>query len=406
MKHIVVSCVALLLNMTGFMSVAAVLPALFDTLSLRETQAGWLAGATFASYAVTVPILTAITDKSDARTVVVGAMILTGLSGIGFALYVEEYWSALVFRLLAGIGFAGVHFPGLKMLADRLPPNLMVRGSGVYISMFSLGGAGSFFLAGVVIAFQPWPWVFAISGFCSLLGALLIMFQIPARKPAANHATGLASFHEVMSNAQAMRYVVAYFGHVWEMFSFRQWYVVFLGVSAGLSHNREYGDWNLPFLAGLTSLAAWPASLIMLEVSQRYPRGRVITFTALTSLAVALALAMLGSVSTGVLVGLMIFYSMTCFGDSSAMASGLMSHIDARVRGTALALYALLGFCGGALGPAVVGMVMEAAGGRHDADAWILAWLTIGAGTLIVVAAINFPWRERRKSEDDGSNQS
>ena len=168
--------------MTGFLSVAAVLPALFDALSLTETRAGWLTGSAFASYAIAVPLFTALTDRVDARSVVLGSLVLTALSGIGFALFAEEYWSAVVLRLIAGVGFAGVHFPGLKMLADRLPAPLLTRGSGLYVSMFSLGGAGSFLLAGVVIVFLPWPWVFTISGLCALLSALLIALAIPAKK--------------------------------------------------------------------------------------------------------------------------------------------------------------------------------------------------------------------------------
>ena len=165
---------------------------------------------------------------------------------------------------------------------------------------------------------------------------------------------------------EAMRYVIAYFGHIWEMFSYRQWFVVFLGLSVSLSFNADYAGWNLPLLAAVTSLAAWPASLIIMELSQRYARKKVVTFTALTSLTVAVALSMMGGVSAPLLLGVMIFYSMTCFGDSSALAGGVIAAVDARIRGAALAMYALLGFCGGALGPAVVGMVLEAAGGRHD----------------------------------------
>ena len=169
--------------MTGFLSVAAVLPELFDALSLSESEAGWLSGSAFASYAMTVPLLTALTDRFDARSVVLASLVLTALSGVGFGLYADTYWSALLLRLIAGVGFAGVHFPGLKMLADRLPSHLITRGSGIYVSMFSLGGAGSFLLAGVVIVFLPWPWVFIISGLCSLLSVALIWWAMPVREP-------------------------------------------------------------------------------------------------------------------------------------------------------------------------------------------------------------------------------
>ena len=381
--------------MTGFLSVAAGLPQLFDALSLTESQAGWLTGSAFASYALTVPLFTALTDRFDARSVVFVSLCLTALSGIGFALFAEAYWSAIALRLIAGVGFAGVHFPGLKMLVDRLPGYLITRGSGIYVSMFSLGGAGSFLVAGLVVAFLPWPWVFIISGLCSVLSAILIWVAIAPKKPHAASSAGITNVRRVISNVEAMRYGIAYFGHIWEMFSFRQWFVVFLGLNIGLASNSEYAGWNLPLLAALTSLAAWPASLAVMEISQHFSRKKVVTLTVLTSLCVAIALSMMALASTPLLLGVMIFYSMTCFGDSSAMAGGVIGAVDARVRGMALAMYALLGFCGGALGPAVVGMVLEAAGGRHEPVAWVLAWLTIGAGTLVVAGAINCPWRSK-----------
>jgi len=60
-------CVVLMLSMTGFMPLAAVLPALFVEFSLGETEAGWLTGAYFGGYAASVPFLTAWTDRVDAR---------------------------------------------------------------------------------------------------------------------------------------------------------------------------------------------------------------------------------------------------------------------------------------------------------------------------------------------------
>ena len=399
----VIACVAVILNMTGFLSVAAVLPVLFDAFSLTESRAGWLTGSTFAAYAVTVPLCTALTDRVDARPVVIASLLVCAVSGIGFGLYATDYWSALGYRILAGIGFGGMHFPGLKMLADRLPAARTVRGSGIYVSMFSLGGAVSFALSGLVIAYLPWPWVFIISGLCSAFGAVLIWLMMPSLPPPKDTAPGLPDVRPVLNNREAMRYVIGYFGHVWEMFSFRNWFVVFVAVNVGLSGNAGYAGWNIPLLAAVTSLAAWPAGLLVSELAQKFARDRVITATVLISLTVCIVLSLCRQVPTPVLLGLLIFYSMTAFGDSTAMASGLIVSVAPKLRGTALAVYALCGFCGGALGPALVGWVMELAGGRHDPAAWVSAWLTIGAGTLVVIVVMNV---SRATTSKEGSHVS
>src|SRR5438093_367697 len=39
---------------------------------------------------------------------------LTALSHFGFALFADGFWSALLLRLLAGIGWAGTYMPDLK----------------------------------------------------------------------------------------------------------------------------------------------------------------------------------------------------------------------------------------------------------------------------------------------------
>ena len=388
-RLITISCLALLLNMTGFLAVAAVLPELFLAFSLSESDAGWLTGSSFAAYAAGVPIFTAITDRVDARRVVLVALLIGTIAGVGFALFATGFWSAVMFRLLAGFGFAGMHFPGLKMLTDRLPETHNVRSAGVYVSMFSLGGAGSYLLSGLVMSFLTWHWVFAISGACSLLGAILIWFAMPARPTAKEGRFRLPDFRPMLGNPIAMRYAFAYFGHVWEMFAYRNWFVVMLGLSIALPQNAAYSGWNLPFLAAMCSLAAWPASLVVAELAARFSRNRVITGVALVSLGVAVLIASSAQAPAPLLFAMLLLYSMTCFGDSTALTGGLISVVQPGVRGTSLALYALFGFCGGALGPTMVGIVLELLGGRAHPHAWVGAWLTMAVGAVIVATVLN-----------------
>jgi hypothetical protein len=67
-----------------------------------------------------VPLLIALTDRVPVRRVYMLGTSLTALSHFGFALFADGFWSALLLRLFAGIGWAGTYMPGLKAIADPL----------------------------------------------------------------------------------------------------------------------------------------------------------------------------------------------------------------------------------------------------------------------------------------------
>ncbi len=132
---------ALVLNMSGFMTVAAVLPELFAAWDLSETEAGWLNGIYFGAYSAAVPVLVALTDRMDARRIVLFGLALGVVAGFGFGFLATGLWSATLFRAIAGVGLAGAYMPGLKLIADRLEGTGQARGTAVYMSMISVGNA-------------------------------------------------------------------------------------------------------------------------------------------------------------------------------------------------------------------------------------------------------------------------
>jgi sugar phosphate permease len=68
-----------------------------------------------------VPVLTTLTDRIDARLVLLCGSIVSGLATIAFGLFAVGFWSGVALWSLAGLGFAGAYMPGLKALTDRLP---------------------------------------------------------------------------------------------------------------------------------------------------------------------------------------------------------------------------------------------------------------------------------------------
>jgi MFS family permease len=118
-RLIFLMCLAEVVGMAGFAAFPALLPTFLDEWKLSNTAAGWISGIFFAGYVGLVPVLVSLTDRLDPRRIYLASMVLTVAAALGFALLAEGFWSALVFRVLAGIGLAGTYMPGLKILSDR-----------------------------------------------------------------------------------------------------------------------------------------------------------------------------------------------------------------------------------------------------------------------------------------------
>jgi MFS family permease len=95
---------AQMLAQIGAFALPALLPDYIARWDLSKTEAGWLGGIFFAAYVVMVPLLAALTDWVPVRRVYMLGTGLTALSHFGFALLADGFWSALLLRLLAGIG--------------------------------------------------------------------------------------------------------------------------------------------------------------------------------------------------------------------------------------------------------------------------------------------------------------
>jgi MFS family permease len=100
---------AQMLAQIGAFALPALLPDYIDRWDLPKTEAGWLVGIFFAAYVVMVPVLVALTDRVPVRRVYMLGTSPTTLSHLGFALFADGFWSALLLRLLAGMGWAGTY---------------------------------------------------------------------------------------------------------------------------------------------------------------------------------------------------------------------------------------------------------------------------------------------------------
>jgi MFS family permease len=324
-RTIAVLTFGLMANLASFSTFVAVMPEIAAEWGMGASQAGWISGIYFAGYAAFVPILASATDRIDARWVFVGCSLLSAAASFAFAGAAHGFWMALVLRALSGIAFAGVHMPGLKLLADRVPGRAGVRGSAIYVSSYALGSAGSFLLAGVVEARFGWRATFTASGIAPLLAIAALPLLPEATNPPPARAVVL-DFRPVLRDRALMAYVLAFAGNIWEVSAVRAWFVAYLAWALSLPGNAM----SLPRLAvisGIASLAGFPASIAVAELTLRYGKRAIVT-TCLVSAAVCLALAATAGGPIALVLPLLVLVQITSIADAGALSSGAVAAAD------------------------------------------------------------------------------
>lgn len=372
-----------LLTMVGVFTFPALLPTFFEVWRLSNTEAGWISGIYFAGYTLSVPLLMRLTDRIDAKRVYMAGAAVTALSALAFAVLADGFWSAMIFRALAGAGLAGTYMPGLRVLVDRYEGRRQARAVSFYTAGFSLGTALSFLFAGELGAVIGWEWTFAVAGFAALgaAGLMALAFR-PITPQAEERETHFLDFRPVLRNRPALGFMLAYGAHSWELFALRSWLVAFLAFSVTLQPGA--GAWPAPTtVAMLSALAAVAASIGGQELSTRFGLRRVIPIVMLTSGAIAFVLGFLPGLPYLAVTVLVLVYSVAVQGDSAALTIGTIQMARQGQRGATLALHSLIGFGGAALGPLVVGVVLDASGGADRVSSWGLAFASVG---LVAVA--------------------
>ena len=374
-------CMAEVLGMLGIFIFSALLPEMQAEWSLSNSAAGWITGIYFFGFLVAVPVLVSLTDRADARLIYLLSTGLGGVCMIGFALLADGFWSAMLFRTLAGVALAGTYMPGLKALTDRVSEVSQPRAVAFYTSSFSIGASVSFLIAGEVAVVLSWQWAFGVAAFCAPLAMALSGWALTVRPGAVHQAPEhhLLDFRPVFQNREAMGYILAYTSHNFELFGFRGWLVAFLVFSQAL--NPDYATWNVTAIGAVLVLLAMPASIVGSELAVRYGRRRMVTWLMVISAFLAAIFGFAAVLPFPLVIALAAVYSLFVSADSSAITTGAVQAAPANGLGAVMAVHSCLGFMGAVLGPLAFGVVLDIAG-VDNLLGWGLAFGALGLGVL------------------------
>jgi MFS family permease len=395
---VAIVCAAQVLAQVGAYTWPALLPGFIDRWGLDYAEAGWITGIFYASYTLSVPILVTLTDRIDPRGVYLTGVALTVLSHAGFAIYADGFWSAMAFRALAGIGWAGTYMTGLKLLADRVPGKLMSRAVSGHAASVGISGALSFIFADMVADWLGWQGAFAVAAGAAGTGWMLVLLFAPRRKgPGATAGVALFDFRPVFRNRSAMAYAAAYCVHTWEMNALRGWAVAFLAYVAATAGPAP--AWLAPaVIATAMALVGTGASVFGNEMSIRFGRQRLVRTAFIGSILLAAIIGFAGPLAYGLAVFLVLLYGAMIWLDSSSLTAGTAASADPARRGATLAVHSMLGYAGGFVGPLAIGICLDLAGGMSQIG-WGLAFLQVAV--VMLLGRILFTWLRPRDLPGD-----
>lgn len=368
--------------MSGFATYPALLPVLREAWAMTGAEAGLVGGAFFFGYMVSVPLLSGLTDRVDAKRVFALSCVLASVGALGFGRLASGVWSGVFWQALSGAGLAGTYMPGLKALTDRVTGPKQSRYVSFYTATFGVGTSFSLLLAGWLDARLGWALTFQALALFPLMAAPLVLWGLSAKPPPASGAPWWPRFGGVWADAGTRTYIVGYAVHCWELFGLRSWQVAFFTFAFGLGAMQA---WVSPTeAAAVLNLLGLPASILGNEMAGRIGRQRWIAAMMLSAGALSWLVGMTAALPWVITLLAMAVYNVTVMADSASLTAGLVAASDPARRGAAMALYSLGGFGAGFVSPVVFGAVLDAFGGNQSLLAWSMGLGVLGLGGLVM----------------------
>ncbi|MBX9590907.1 MAG: MFS transporter [Hyphomonadaceae bacterium] len=387
---VIAMCIGQIGSLLPHVAVPAVMAQhLIPLWQLSASEAGLMASSFAIGYMMAVPILTALTDRTDARVVLGVGSLLSSTATAAFGLFAEGLASASLIWGLAGIGFAGAYMPGLKALTDRLPPGDSSRSVTFYTASYSLGVGLSFLVAQVIADTAGWRAAFLTTAAGPLAMAIVSAGMSGVRPPA--NARRLLDFRPVLRNRAALGYILGYGTHCFEVYALRAWIVAFWTYLVAVNGGNAILE---PLTVSvIVAVIAMPASILGNEAAIRFGRHFSISIFMACGGLLAFLIALAIQAPPIVLLILVLIYTLAIFADSGALTSGMSASAQLEFRGATMALHSTVGFGLSAAGAWAVGVALDAGGGLAAAQGWRAGFIVMAAVAMLGPAAL---WWSRR----------
>lgn len=396
-------CVSRSFAMFMAMTYAGTLTVLRTEWAMSATAAGSISSSFQLGYAVSLVAFSMIADRVGARRVFQWSLVASAIAALAFATFARSYVSGLVLYTLIAISQGGLYTTAIMLISQRYPPDKRGGAVGWLIASSSAGYVMSLILCGVMLRHGGYPAAFLATAAGPVLSVAIAW---PALRATSNvvhsSADGQPRFGgAVFKNRPAMRLIIGYTGHSWELLGMWAWIPAFLAASftasgVGMVRAAELGAYSSASFHVMGVIASSSMGWLSDKVGAR----RILISLATISAACSFFFGWLIGSPAMLVLGVGALYAFTAIGDSPILSSTLTQVVSASSLGAALGFRSLLGFGAGAVAPLAFGVVLDhvnAVSGTRMAWGW--AFVVLGLGGLVAIWAAVFVRMEGTRSQ-------
>jgi len=390
-----IMCAFLGLNLLGMHATATLLPFFIAEWSLTGTEAGWLNGVMGLTSTLAIPILT-ITDRIDSRRILLLGTWANVIGFGGFAWFADDFNSALVFRGIQGLGFAGTYMVGVKAISDRMADKDRPRATSRYISSFPICASSSVVISATLADAFGWQAAYVLPAATAFASFFLVLILLPPVEPEPGPKRSLFDMGPVIRSKPVLGFGFGAFMHSVELLGVRSWSVAFYVFAASQYEGLDI-LWLIPAATTLLILMGSPTSFAGGDAGAKWGYARVTALVMIASGVFALFVGFAAAWPLWLLLALVLGHNLFVLADSGVVNAGAIAVAEAGSRGTLIMFMALANATGGLVGPVMFGVVLDATGGPGSITGWGWAYASLGFSIISGGAVVWFLGRRADK---------
>ncbi|RFB12686.1 MFS transporter [Bacillus sp. HNG] len=333
---------AMLGTMTTWFSMTAVLPTLMDLWVLNSNEVSYITIMVNLGFIVgsLVSAFMNLPDRLQPHILFFWSAVLAGVSTILTAILANSLMVALIFRFITGISLSGVYGPGLKLVSTWFR---LRRGTalGLVVGALTIGSAGPHLFKGIGIS--SWELVLTITGLCSILSGILILFVKIGPYPLPPGNFDPKAILRAFKNHKVRLANFGYFGHMWELYAMWSWFGLFLAESfktSGMSHFSSPASIVTFVVIASGFFGAWFGGVF----ADRIGREEVTLWSLGVSGTITLIIGFFFGSSPWIMTILGIIWGVSIIADSAQFSAIITEHSDQRYVGSSLTVQLAIGY--------------------------------------------------------------
>jgi len=167
------------------------MPTLVQELNTHLATVEWVVLAYLLALGTLMLSMGRLGDMIGKKPIYVVGFVIFTLGSVLCGLAPNVYW-LIGFRVVQAVGGAMIMALGMAIVTESFPPSERGRALGLTGSMVSIGIVLGPTLGGLILGALSWHWIFFVNLPVGIVGTLMVIRFVPARRPAGRQRFDLA----------------------------------------------------------------------------------------------------------------------------------------------------------------------------------------------------------------------